>query len=430
MKILVRTLLVLLVLLAVVIPLSLHFAAIELTTAGAHKRLLVPLGFGTAKVMMPAGTGDAPRIAGHLDGPVITVGADGAWSARWFCGDKVQRSEGAARTLLLACEGRDYQFPVGLTAAKPAPAEIAMPARLMILSDVEGNSAWLDRALVNLGVMGSDGTWRYGAGHVVIAGDAVDRGRDVFAVLWRLYGLSQQARAAGGEVHLLLGNHEQYSLRGNTTRAHPDHLYALAELGGAAAAFGPDTVLGQWLRQQGVVLKAGRVLITHGGISPAVAASGLTPAQLNAAMRRYWQGEPSTSAELDAVLGPLGVTQYRGYLMDAPNQYSRATEADVGAALRAFGVDHIVVGHTIVEKVTGLFGNRVYAIDVNSNTAAPEALLFEDGVPRIVNTGAPRQLPEDTGRTRPFNIFASKDWGALSRVVSRSVELSQLPHPY
>jgi hypothetical protein len=61
--------------------------------------------------------------------------------------------------------------------------------------------------------MDDAGHWQFGQGHLVILGDSVDRGRDVFAVLWRLYGLAGQASATGGAVHVVLGNHEQHCLR-------------------------------------------------------------------------------------------------------------------------------------------------------------------------------------------------------------------------
>jgi hypothetical protein len=53
-------------------------------------------------------------------------------------------------------------------------------------------------------------------------------------------------------------------LQGNLSRANREHIYALEQLGGQAAAFSADTVLGHWLRQQPVVIQAGDILITHG----------------------------------------------------------------------------------------------------------------------------------------------------------------------
>lgn len=426
-----RVLLIVAVLLSMAVLASLYFARIETTTTGVHRRLLVPLlGGGTAVVAMPAGTGDTPRMPGFLDGPVVQRRTDGSWSARWFCQDTVHQRAGNSATLVIDCAGRQHSFPIGTPESVAAPAVIATPAKMLVLSDIEGNRAYLEQALRNLGVMDAAGAWRYGDGQLVIAGDAVDRGRDVFAVLWRLYDLSLQARKAGGRVHLLLGNHEQYVLRGNTSRAHPEHVFGLAQLGGSDSAFAQDTVIGNWLRHQGVVLKAGKVLIAHGGISPAVAASRVPLARMNAVMQAYWQGQRGSKVELDAALGPQGVTQYRGYLTDMPGQYGRAADSDVDAALAAYGAEKMVVGHTIVDRVTSLYGGRVYAIDVNANSAATEALLLADGVAQVVDTRAPRNLPQEPRTVRPFDFFSGRDWDALGQMISRSYELTRLPHPY
>ena len=205
----------------------------------------------------------------------------------------------------------------------------------------------------------------------------------------------------------------------------------LEKLGGAAVAFAPDTVIGAWLRTQPVLVKAGRVVVAHGGISPMVANQGFTIERLNTAMQRYWRGEPVAAAELEAVLGFTGVTQYRGYFSKEEGKYAMATDADVTAALRAFDADTIVVGHSIVDKVSGLYGKKVYAIDVNSNTSAPEALLFDGGVATIV-AAAPRALPEEAAErvVRPINLLAAADWETLSNVTRRTRELSNLPSPY
>jgi hypothetical protein len=403
------------------------FARIESRPSGVHQRLLLPLfGAGYVKVAMPAGTGDQARVPGLFEGPVVTPAARQAWSARWFCEDRVEHAQGTGGTLQIACAGKRYSYAMAAPQAYQA-AVVPMPEKLLVLSDIEGNIAFLDGALRKLGVVDADGAWSFGANRVVIAGDSVDRGRDVSAVLWRLQQLAGQARAAGGGLHVVLGNHDQYLLRGNTAKAHPEHLYAIEQLGGPAKAFARDTVLGAWLRTQPVIVKVGRVLIAHGGVSPAVARQGLSVQQLNQAMRGYWLRAAVPAADLDAVLGEQGVTQYRGYL-----QAPLASADDVAAALRAFDADTIVVGHSIVDKVTRLYDSRVFAIDVNSNSAAPEALLFVNGVATVVDTGTPRALPDDQqkGALRPINLLGGEDWRTLARVTRRTLELAQLPFPY
>jgi hypothetical protein len=403
------------------------FARIESRPSGVHQRLLLPLfGAGDVKVAMPAGTGDKARVPGLFEGPVVNMAARQAWSARWFCEDKVEHAQGTGATLQIACAGKRYAYAMAAPQAYQ-PAVVPMPEKLLVLSDIEGNIAFLDGALRKLGVVDGDGAWSFGANRLVIAGDSVDRGRDVSAVLWRLQQLAGQARAAGGGVHVVLGNHDQYLLRGNTAKAHSEHLYAIEQLGGPAKAFARDTVLGAWLRTQPVIVKVGRVLIAHGGVSPAVARQGLSVQQLNQAMRGYWLRAAVPAADLDAVLGDQGVTQYRGYL-----QAPLASADDVAAALRAFDADTIVVGHSIVDKVTRLYDSRVFAIDVNSNSAAPEALLFVNGVATVVDTGTPRALPDDQqkGVLRPINLLGGEDWRTLARATRRTLELAQLPFPY
>ncbi|MFC4929190.1 metallophosphoesterase [Massilia sp. GCM10023247] len=421
-----------LVLFIVAIVSMLRLARLETTSNGVHTRLLLPTS-SAAKIGIHiySGTGDDSTLPGFLDGPIVRLDDRQRWTATWFCENKVERKTGTDAVLDIHCAGKDTRYPVRRARAIP-PASMAMPAKMLVLSDLEGNIRFLDAALQELGVADAAGTWTYGRGHLVIAGDSVDRGRDVFAVLWRLYALSQQAQAQGGAVHLLLGNHEQYMLRGNVSRAHREHLYALEQMGGTGKAFAPNTVLGAWLRRQPVVLQAGRVLVAHGGISPAVAATGLSVAQLNDVQRHYWEGERTPSPALDAVLGRAGLSQYRGYFPQAPRSDDQASAAEVQRILAQFGADTIVVGHTPVEQVTPLHEGRVIAIDVNTSTAASEALVFEDGISRVVPLRTRRELPQEgTGtRNRPLRLADLQDWRTLGSVVQRSYSLSQLPHPY
>src|SRR5690606_4603728 len=142
-----------------------------------------------------------------------------------------------------------------------------------------------------------------------------------------------------------LGNHEQYMLRTNPSRANADHLHALNAMGGYRDAFAADTMIGEWLRRQPVALKLGSVVFVHGGISPQVARTGMTVEQLNAAMEDYWNadGPHPRSPGLDAVLGPTGVTQYRGWFRALDGRYPMASEAEVAEALQHFGAGMAVV---------------------------------------------------------------------------------------
>lgn len=171
-------------------------------------------------------------------------------------------------------------------------------------------------------------------------------------------------------------------------------------------------------------------MVTHGGASPAVGAMGLQIPQLNDAMRRYWRGEPATTAELEAVIGRAGLTQYRGYLEPAKGQAAPASAEQVRAILDHFGAREIVVGHTTVERITSLHGGRIHAINVNSETAASEALLFEHGIARVVPLAATRDLRPPEVRKRPLNLLHAEDWRTLGLLAQSQHALSKLPFPY
>lgn len=417
-------------LLIIVVLLLLSGTRIESTASGVHTRLLIPTG-SDKKIAIPmyAGTGDSPLLQGFLEGPVIRHTDNGQWRARWFCENQVLESQGTAAMMAIDCGGKRYTFPT-TPVASSSPDIIATPERMLILSDIEGNARFMDAALIELGVMDPTGEWTYDAGHLIIAGDAVDRGRDVFAVLWRLYTLSLAAAEHGGAVHLVLGNHEQYMLLGNTSRANREHIHALEQLGGQTLTFAPDTILGKWLREQPVAIKAGSVMVTHGGASAAVAASGMNIPQLNDAMRRYWRGESATKAELEAVIGRAGLSQYRGYFEAAGELYRQASVQEVATVLEHFDAATMVVGHTTVERITPLYGGRVHAINVNSATAASEALLFERGAARVVPLAAKRHLQPADARSRPFRLLRGDDWRMLGCLVRSQIALARLPYPY
>jgi hypothetical protein len=107
-------------------------------------------------------------------------------------------------------------------------------------------------------------------------------------------------------------------------------------------------------------------------------------------MRGYWRGETQPSAALDAVLGAAGITQYRGYFEAGEERYAKASAGDVEQVPRHFGASTVVVGHALVDRVTSLHGGLVHAIDVNTDTAVPEVLLFEQGSACRQHWRAPR----------------------------------------
>lgn len=423
---------ILLVVAALFATLSIGNGRMLLSPDGVHEAIALPLAPGNyVKFPTFAGMTDRASVPGYLDGPVVRRLPDGSWQASWFCEDRVHHRSGRDNQLDIDCGGRSRHVLLGPTANPPASIATA-PERLVVISDLEGNLDFLNAALRELKIVDEAGNWGFGSNQLLVLGDSVDRGRDVSGVLWRLHGLAQQAQRDSGAVHVLAGNHEQYLIQGKMQAVHPLARYSARMLGGYAAVYGADTVLGEWLRQRPVAVRIGTALFVHGGISPTVTAYRMDIEQLNGAMRAYWQGPRPSTAALDSILGRHGVTQYRGLVESLPPDYPAATRAQVESALRHFGVERIIVGHTIVPAIRSLHEGKVIAVDVNSAQSRSEVLVFDHGRPRIVTLAGARGLePEQRHKTnRPLRLGPAGDWEAIWQTIASSYRLAQLPQSY
>lgn len=259
---------------------------------------------------------------------------------------------------------------------KPPGAEFPLPARVCVVSDLHGNRDGAVSLLTAHGVLGRDLRWSFGTGHLVVAGDVVDRGDGQTELLWLLRSIERQAQEAGGRVHVLLGNHETMLMRGDERYLNAVLCSAWAGVeGGARALFGPRSEVGRWLRTRPAMVRLGDVLFVHGGLSPALLERRLTLAALNRAVRD----------ELDApgkpfLLGTDGPFWYRGLVPGADSRRPDASSEDVDRALAAYGARRIVVGHTTLPSVTPFHGGKVLAVDAGLKDGSPgEVLLLEKG---------------------------------------------------
>ena len=431
LRLLIRVLVSLLVLGIACIAVMVPMADVQVGPHGVHERLLFPLPGGrTIGMRMHGVSGEHVRIPGFLDGPVVRREADGRWEARWWCEDRVLARRGAGDRLVIDCSGTQRVLDLA-PVVPPAPIQ-GMPARVAVLSDVEGNAVFLHAALRAMGVTDAAGRWAYGTGHLVMVGDSVDRGRDVAEVLWTLRALQRDAARAGGAVHVVLGNHDQYALHGKVAYAHPEHAYALRRIAAPGTAFARGTVLGDWLAAQPVAVRLGQTLFVHGGLHPRMVRPEVTVDAVNRASARYWTHgrEGGRTLVLDAAFATRGMTQTR-VLFPSPQSRWPLDTAEVASTLRHLGATRVVVGHTTVRRVTSLHGGKVLAVNVNNNASRPEVLFFEAGVPVVRDIGVPRRLKPPVQRTtRPFEPSQPGDRALLRAVLAESRRLSALPYPY
>lgn len=255
-----------------------------------------------------------------------------------------------------------FQFNLQEHITIPA-TEYDLPERLLAVSDIEGNFHALHSLLVGNRVIDKDFCWIFGKGHLVLLGDLFDREINVIPCLWLIYKLEQEAVESGGQVHFILGNHEEMNLRGDERYLRKKYQRLAKTLGVQYyELLSNHTELGQWLRTKNSVEKIGDTLFVHGGISYLVESSGLTLKEINRIIRRYIGPEETDEEEGKLMIGDHGPLWYRGYFSDG------ITERHLRKVLQTYQVQQIVVGHTLVPEIMTLYGGILYAIDVKQPT--------------------------------------------------------------
>ena len=194
-------------------------------------------------------------------------------------------------------------------------AESNRDGRLIAIADIHGAYDEFVGLLQEVGLVDARLQWTGGRTTLVQTGDFLDRGADVRKTMDLLMSLQDQARAAGGEVVVLIGNHEAMNLLGfrddvnrdvyesfvekdsqrvlnDATKRYARYLKQRAKAkkqkSGAFSAADVEefqnehpqgyleyvTALsrngryGRWLRSLPMVAQRGGVLFLHGGLSP------------------------------------------------------------------------------------------------------------------------------------------------------------------
>jgi hypothetical protein len=314
-----------------------------------------------------------------------------------------------------------------LAVSAAASAQSAPGGRIVAVGDVHGDFDAFVTVLRAAGVIDGANKWSGGATTLVQTGDILDRGTESRKVLDLLIALEKQAERAKGKVHALLGNHEAMNVYGDLryvspedfnsyktadSAAYRDRVYeALSDptrkdnrdyrkkwydehpLGWAEQrqAFASNGKYGRVLLEHDAIVKVNDILFLHGGFSAKFA--GMPIATLNRRIRAELK-------DFRLIEGGL-VTDKEGPLWDrglAEGPESPETAGLVASILAAYGVSHIVLGHTpTAGAVVPRFGGKVLLIDVGlskSYNSSPACLIVEDGNFYALHRGVKIPLPD------------------------------------
>lgn len=266
------------------------------------------------------------------------------------------------------------------------PAVYPEPSRLFIISDIEANFTAFRKLLMEGHVIDSSFNWTFGDGHLVLTGDFVDRGTQQTEVLWLIYSLEEKAKAAGGYVHYILGNHEIMDLSGDLRYLQPRYqeVARLMETD-YPSLIGPDSEIGRWLRTKNVVEKIGNMLFTHGGVSSSINVLEMPVDTINQLCRPFYADSLFHYADprQETLYSDQGPFWFRGYYKGTDGHELLLIEN----TLSLYEVQHIATGHTIIaDTISVLYDHKLFNTDVHHAGGKSEALLKENGhFYRVVN---------------------------------------------
>jgi len=257
-------------------------------------------------------------------------------------------------------------------------AESGRVKKMLVISDIEGNFAAFRKLLQGNKVIDENFNWIFDKGHLVLVGDFVDRGTMVMEVLWLIYSLEEKAKAAGGQVHYILGNHEIMNMSGELKYVHGRYLEHAAMMNKPYIhLFGPDTEIGRWLATKNVVERIGDILFTHGGISSYVNYMQIPLNEINDLARPFYADSTFKYPDkrLEVLFSDFGPFWYRGYYSTP-----KASMHQIDSTLSFYNISHITTGHTIVNNnISSLYDGKIINTDVHHAGGHSEALLVENG---------------------------------------------------
>jgi len=316
----------------------------------------------TVKDSMPAKTTKANRFSFLNDGPYIFIEGEELVEKRIVNGEVVIKK--------LPKDAYQTKF-------KQEKSKFKKVKKIAALSDIHGQHDLAVEILTNHQIIDAEENWIYGEGHLIIVGDIFDRGEKVNETLWLLYKLEDQAKEAGGKVHVLLGNHEYLVFSKDLRYIHRNYLITSGLMKiSYPDLYGKNTVMGRWLRSKSTIVKINDNTFVHGGISKQFLETPYNRVQINEIMSNSID---IPEAELDSsgvsyhYFSDHGPVWYRGYF------YDDLPDKEISSILSGISSKHIVVGHCSNETVVELYDGKVYGVDSSIKLGEYGELLLIEG---------------------------------------------------
>src|SRR5579871_3504834 len=136
-----------------------------------------------------------------------------------------------------------------------------MTGKRFVVGDVQGYLDPLERVLAAQGLIDATGGWVGGQASLYVLGDLVDRGPDGVGVIEALMRLQSEARKAGGEVGVVVGNHDVLFMAARKFRAFVEDWQSSGGIATDLERLTAEHV--EWLQELPAIICVDGVLMLH-----------------------------------------------------------------------------------------------------------------------------------------------------------------------
>ncbi|ORX78585.1 Metallo-dependent phosphatase [Anaeromyces robustus] len=247
--------------------------------------------------------------------------------------------------------------------------------RLIALGDIHGDHDHLISILRHAKLIDEENNWIGTDAIFVQLGDLIDRGGETRKVYDTILKLREQAKEKGGEVDVILGNHEVLALQGNHLYTSLDDFDSFGGVEALEEEFGPEGRFGKFIRQEmNITMIINDSLFVHGSITPEHIPEGLD--NLNQVTREILLDTPTVDELYDLFLNGVSHPIFANKIFDTgsgPICSKKLTNGDereicsiLEETLRLTNTKRMIVGHNVqfYGKIRTKCNNKLIMIDI------------------------------------------------------------------
>jgi len=246
-----------------------------------------------------------------------------------------------------------------------------MVENIVVIGDIHADYEILLAVLKKASIINDKLEWIGGKTYLVMIGDLVDgksridnwNGDSDLKVINFLGKLIKQAKRKGGDVIILLGNHEFMNIRGNFTYSGEK---GIKEMGGELKRL---KYFNNQFRLFGMkcflAVNIDGWIFCHAGISPEISKKYSIP-KLNSMLHKFLLNDMNLHEEsvfFDIISGYNGILTTREFGVNNINCKRLSVTLD------NLNANHMVVGHTVQNKVNDICNKKLWRVDVGLSRA-------------------------------------------------------------